>query len=83
MDHFPPKSYYLPSTGENFLKNQFLTPKYIDLRTFDVKISRVAFTRFWRQIHQSARIGGRGGGGGQANLFNARILRAFCTSTPP
>ena len=33
-----------------------------NLRTFYVKMSRVAFTRFCHQIHQSARIGVRGGG---------------------
>ena len=31
----------------------------------------------------SARIGSGGGGGGLANLGNARILRAFGTATPP
>ena len=47
-------------------------------------MSRVAFTRFCRQIHQSARIGVRGGGGGvQANLGNARIFTAPITEAPP
>ena len=45
-------------------------------------MSRVAFTRFCRQIHQSARIG-LGGGMGQANLGNARILTAPIPEAPP
>ena len=44
------------------------SPKNCHLRTFCVKMSRVAFTRFCRQIHQSARIGVEGG---QANPGNA------------
>ena len=43
---------------------------------------RVPFTRFCLQIHQSARIGVRGGGG-QANLGNARIVKALSSATPP
>ena len=40
----------------------FFIPKRVDLPTFDVNMSRVAFTRFCCQIHQSARIGIGGGG---------------------
>ena len=48
-------------------------------------MSRVAFTRFCRQIHQSARIWvGLGWvGGDQANLGNARIFIAPITKAPP
>ena len=45
------------------------------------QLLQVVFTRFCCQIHQSARIGWQGGG--QANLGNARILRASVTATPP
>ena len=54
------------------------------LRTY-VKMSRVTFTRFCRQIHQSVTFGVSGGvgGWGQANLGNAKILRAYGMVTPP
>ena len=44
------------------------------------KILRVAFTRFWRQIHKCQDWGK---GVGQANLDNAKILRADGMVTPP
>ena len=57
------------------------SPKNCHLRTFCVKMSRVAFTRFCREIHQSARIGVRGGG--QASFGNARILTVINEVTLP
>ena len=53
------------------------TPKYVG---FVINCCESHLRTFCRQIHQSAKIGGRGG---RANLGNARILRAFVTATPP
>ena len=53
------------------------TPKYV---RFVINCCESHLRTFCRQIHQSAKIWGRGG---RANLGNARILRAFVTATPP
>ena len=50
------------------------------------QLLRVAFTHFLSSnppVCQNWGKGRGGGGGGQANLGTARILRAFCTVTPP
>ena len=47
-------------------KKIIFTPKYVNLCTFTVKMLQVAFTRFCRQIHHSARIGVRGWGSSQS-----------------
>ena len=58
-------------------------PKIFGLTRFVINLESHLVT-FCRQIHQSAKIGVRGGDGGvQANLGNARILRAFVAVTPP
>ena len=53
------------------------TPKYV---RFVINCCESHLRTFCRQIHQSAKIGGRGG---QANLGNARIFTAFKTPALP
>ena len=58
-------------------------PKICWFTRFVVNCRESNLRTFCREIHQSAKIGGRGGREGQANLGNARIFTAFYTSTPP
>ena len=60
-------------------KKIIFTPKYVDLRALSSVVASRIYALF---VVKSTRVP-RLGGGGQANLGNARIFTASITATPP
>ena len=65
-EHLSPKIDHHQQLVNIYPKSNHSLPKMVIYALFYVKMSRVAFARFCRQIHQSARIGVRGGGSSQS-----------------
>ena len=76
---FPQKMTILPRLVNISPKKVMFTPKYVDLRALSSVVASRIYALF---VVKSTRVP-RLGGGGQANLGNARIFTVFCMATPP
>ena len=76
---FPQKMTILPQLVNISPKKVMFTPKYVDLRALSSVVASRIYALF---VVKSTRVP-RLGGGGQANLGNARIFTASVTATPP
>ena len=76
IEHLSLKIFHHQQLVNIYTKSNHSVPKI-------VIYSLLSFTRFCRQIHQSAKIGVWGMGGGQTNLGNAKIFRDYVTAIPP
>ena len=62
----------------NISPNKLFSPQNMLIYALCRQLSQVAFTRFCRQIHQSARIGGWG----SSQSWQCQDFKRFCYSNP-